>query len=179
MRWELPAACRRKRHSALRATRVPIAQAPGRLIVYLRRQSAKQVVAATAVTRDEITEGVRDTIRLAKKGTPVLAKDGTVATIKNADETETEIRKPDLSSANRGYEIMAKMSGFMVDVVKTDDFEGQLENMGSEDVRELLGSLIEALDPNAKKMFLDGLKKEAAAEGGESMASGEEGPTLQ
>jgi hypothetical protein len=138
-------------------------------IKYLSDKVAELTVSAAAVTRHEITEGVRDTIRLAKEGTPVLAKNGEV----------TDVKKLDLASANRGYEILAKMNGFMVDVVKTDDFEGQLENMDSEDVVALLGSLIEQIDPNAKKMFLDGLKKEAIAECGESMASDEEGPTLQ
>lgn len=131
-------------------------------IDFLRSQAAEQAVVAAAVTRGEIIEGLRDNVRKAKEGTPLLGRNG----------EPTDISKPDLASANRGLEIMAKMHGFMLDVTRDDSFNDSLNQMEQPEAEALVLSLIEQLDPNARKMMLDGLSKKKAE-------TTEEGETLQ
>lgn len=131
-------------------------------IDFLRSQTAERAVIAAAVTRGEIIEGLRDNVKQAKEGTPLLGRDG----------TPTDISKPDLASANRGYEILAKMHGFMLDVTRDDSFNDSLNQMEQPEAEALVLSLIEQLDPNARKMMLEGLEKKKAD-------TTEEGDTLQ
>jgi hypothetical protein len=138
-------------------------------IKYLSDKVAELTVSAAAVTRHEITEGVRDTIRLAKEGTPVLAKNGEV----------TDVKKLDLASANRGYEILAKMNGLMVDVTRDDNLDTELEGKSPEELKHFVLSLLEQLDPNLRKKVESQMDIEAAEECGESTDSTERSPTLQ
>ncbi len=115
-------------------------------ISHLRHQAAEKVVNATAVERSEIIESLRDTRKRAKRGTPLMAKDG----------TPTGVSKPDLSAANRSDEILAKMHGFMLDVHKNGDAEldAELEGMSAEDIQEFIHSLLEQIDPNLRKTVM-------------------------
>ncbi len=131
---------------------------------WLKIEAASRAVASNAVTRSELIEILRDNIRLAKKGTPILGRDG-------ADSGEVKL---DLSSANRGVEILAKMNGFMLDVsVDETSLDSELEGKSEDELRVFLLSLIEQVDPNLRKMLADSLEVE---DPGDSVPDGE---TLQ
>ena len=113
-------------------------------IAYLRTRVAEEAVSGAAVTKSEIIEGLRDNIALAKQAKPLLGKDG---------EPTGEYRI-DLSSANRGYEILAKMHGFMLDVTRAETFDDEIDGKSPEELKATVLSLIENLDPNLRKMMM-------------------------
>jgi hypothetical protein len=111
---------------------------------WLKSEAAKVVVNANAVTRSELIEIARDNIRIAKKGTAIFTKDG-------SDTGET---KPDLSAANRGVEILAKMHGFLLDVQVKEDLDSELDGKSPEELKAFVVSLMEELDPNMQKALM-------------------------
>jgi len=115
-----------------------------RRLTWLRAQVATTVVNANAVTRSEIIESIRDTRRIAKKGTPIFAKDG----------SDTGESKPDLSAANRSDEILAKMHGFMLDVTLKEDLDAELDGKDPKELKAFVLSLLEQLDPNMRKQLM-------------------------
>jgi hypothetical protein len=115
-----------------------------RRLAWLRNQVADTVVNANAVTRSEIIESIRDTRRLAKKGTPILSKDG----------SDTGHSKPDLSASNRSDEILAKMHGFMLDVTLKEDLDAELDGKDPKELKAFVLSLLEQLDPNMRKQLM-------------------------
>lgn len=123
-------------------------------VEWLRRKTAAHTVQVAAVSRSEIIESLRETRALARKGSPVLAKDG----------SETGVFKPDLAAKNRTDEILSKMHGFMLDVTRTEDMDEQLEGMGKVEIESLITSLLEQLDPNMRKNFAAKIEAEAISE---------------
>ncbi len=138
-------------------------------IEYLRGKTADRVVLANAVTRSEIVESVRARRLKADTGVELMTKEG----------KPSGVCKPDFAAGNRADEILAKMHGFMLDVQKSDDFDGELDNMGTGEVQQLFLGLIDQLDPNARKMFVDRLKAEKPSAEPPAAEAGTEEPTLQ
>jgi len=60
----------------------------------------------------------------------------------------------DLSASNRADEILAKMHGFMLDVSRTENFDEELEGKSPDELRQIVLSLLEQLDPNMRKMVM-------------------------
>lgn len=114
----------------------------------LRDDAAKRAIAtkvdSDAVTRAEIVSSLRETREMARRGVPQLARDG----------TETGVYRPDLAAKNRSDECLAKMHGFMLDVVKTEDFAEELAGMDETELKATVLSLVEQLDPNLRKQVL-------------------------
>jgi phage terminase small subunit len=121
---------------------------------WLREQAAKTVVNANAVTRSELIEIARDNIRIAKQGTPIFTKDGT-------DTGET---KADLSAANRGVEILAKMHGFLLDVQVKEDLDSELDGKSPAELKAFVVSLMEELDPNMQKQLMADMEERESDE---------------
>lgn len=114
-------------------------------------EAKNQAIAINTVTRGEIITSTRHIRELAVIGTPVLAKDG----------TPTGIYKPDFAAANRSNEILAKMHGFMLDVMRVEDFDTELDGMNQEELQAFVLSLLEQLDPNLRKQLMAQLEPEA------------------
>lgn len=112
---------------------------------YLRKQVADKVVTSAAVTKHEIIESVRETRRMAKRGKPMLSKDG---------KPTGEMTKPDLSSANRSDELLAKMHGFMEIAHEGEDLDSELDGKSPEELKAVLLSMLEMVDPNMRKQIL-------------------------
>ena len=118
-------------------------------IDFLMKRVETRVVNAAAVTRSEIIEGLRDNVRLAKAGTPTIDKQG----------NPTDVYKPDLSAANRGLEILAKMHGMMLDVTREETLDDLLEDLPAEEIRPFLVGLLDQLDPNMSKQKAIAIEK--------------------
>ena len=112
-------------------------------------------------------EEFRSILRLAKEGATITDKDG----------NPTGAYKPDLSSANKANEGLAKMHGFMVDVNRVESFDEELEGKDTKELEILLLSLLEQVDPNMRKKLLSEVEEpEAPVIDMETIGSGE---TLQ
>ena len=134
---------------------------------WLQAQAADRVIESNAVTRVEVIEEFRSILRLAKEGATITDKDG----------NPTGAYKPDLSSANKANEGLAKMHGFMVDVTRAESFDEELEGKDPKELETLLLSLLEQVDPNMRKKLLSEVEEpEAPVIDMETIGSGE---TLQ
>ncbi len=126
-------------------------------IDYLNNQVAEKAiqvaVTAALVTQNEVIDGLRENIAAAKQGTAILAKDGSPT---------GEFRR-DFAAVNRGLESLGKSISLFIDVTREEDFDSELKGMDSAAVMELIATMIDQLDPNARKMFTEKLQKEAAA----------------
>lgn len=148
-------------------------------IDYLGNQVAEKAVqvavTAALVTQNEVIDGLRENITAAKQGTAILAKDG----------SQTGEFRRDFAAVNRGLESLGKSISLFIDVTREEDFESELKGMDSAAVMDLIATMVDQLDPNARKMLAERLQKEAAAakeEAGESEGDGStasEVPTLQ
>ena len=111
---------------------------------WLQTQLAERTIEANTVTRIEVIEEFRDILKMAKKGTELVGRNGEA----------TGVYKPDLSSANKANEGLAKMHGFMVDVTRTETLDEELDGKNSEELQAYVLSLLEQLDPNMRKTLL-------------------------
>lgn len=141
-------------------------------IDYLGNQVAEKVVqvavTAALVTQNEVIDGLRENITAAKKGTAILAKDG----------SRTGEFRRDFAAVNRGLESLGKSIGLFIDVTMEENFESELKGLDSSAaVMELITTMVDQLDPNARKMFAEKLQKEAEAAKEETSESEDE-PTL-
>lgn len=111
-------------------------------ILWLNARVAEEAVTSKSVTRTEIIESLRDTRQLAKLGE---TRD------RHGIYKETKV---DLAASNRADEILAKMHGFMLDVSRTENFDEELEGKTPDELRDIVLSLMEQLDPNMRKMVM-------------------------
>ncbi len=125
-------------------------------LVWLNARVAEETITSKAVTRLEIIESLRSTRQLAKSG--------------ESRDRHGNVRqeKVDLSASNRADEILAKMHGFMLDVSRTENFDEELEGKSPDELRQIVLSLLEQLDPNMRKMVMS-----------EMVESESDGQTLQ
>lgn len=119
---------------------------------WLQAQAADRVIDSNAVTRAEVITNAREILRLSMQGSAVTDKDGL--------PTGT-YEKPDLSSANKANETMGKSIGLFVDVTRSESFDEELDGKGLDELKSLVLSLLEQLDPNMRKQLVQDIAEPA------------------
>jgi len=120
------------------------------------------------VTRNDINMKFELIFELAIQGSPVIAKDGSIARVNVLDELgqptgqTQELRRPDLSSANTAVMGLAKANGLLLDVAaNAEDLDGLLDGMSRKDISSKIVAINEKIFPNRRKMAEAQAEKDA------------------
>jgi hypothetical protein len=115
-----------------------------RRLNWLLTRTAEKATTSAAVTRSEITESLRARRLRADEGALII----------NAKGNIEGRAKPDLSAATRCDETLAKMNGFLLDVQVKEDLDSELDGKSPEELKSVLLSMLEMVDPNMRKQIL-------------------------